>query len=64
MNRNVEIIFAGIFGTVAVLGIFATRKYFKDRAYKSDYSDHHLLFGNQKKSYANPNDGVELDAFL
>ncbi|MDP9957572.1 MULTISPECIES: hypothetical protein [Epilithonimonas] len=65
MNRNVEIIFAGLFGTAAVLGIFAARKYFKNKIYNSEYSDHHLLFGNSKrKYYASPNDGVELDAFL
>ena len=64
MNRNLEIIFAGLFGTTAVLSAILVRKYLKDKIYSSDYSDHHLLFGNQKKSYANPNDGVELDAFL
>ncbi|KFC24264.1 hypothetical protein [Chryseobacterium sp. FH1] len=64
MNRNVEIVLAGIFGTATVLGILVARKYLKNRIYNSDYSDHHLLFGHQRKSYANPNDGVELDAFL
>ena len=64
MKRNVEIIFAGIFGTAAVLGVLTARKYFKNKIYNTDYSDHHLLFGNQKKSYANPNDGIELEAFL
>jgi len=65
MNRNVEIIFAGLFGTAAVLGIFAARKYFKNKIYNSEYSDHHLLFGNSNRSpYAAVDDGVELDAFL
>ncbi|MFC0343590.1 hypothetical protein [Epilithonimonas hispanica] len=64
MNRNIEIIFAGLFGTAAVLSAIAVRKYLKNRIYKSDYSDHHLLFGSPKKCYASPNDGVELDAFL
>lgn len=64
MKRNIEIIFAGLFGTAAVLSAIAVRKYLKNRIYKSDYSDHHLLFGSPKKCYASPNDGVELDAFL
>ena len=50
MKRNVEIVLAGIFGTATVLGIVLARKYLKNRIYNSDYSDHHLLFGNQKKS--------------
>lgn len=63
MNKKVEIIFAGIFGTAAVLGVLAARRYFKSKIYNNDYSDHHLLFGNSKrKPYAA--DGVELDAFL
>lgn len=65
MNRNLEIIFAGIFGTTAVLSAILVRKYLKNKVYNSDYSDHHLLFGNSKrKHYASPNDGIELDAFL
>ncbi|KFC23722.1 hypothetical protein IO89_03910 [Epilithonimonas lactis] len=65
MKRNVEIIFAGIFGTAAVLGVLVARKYLRNRVYNSDYSDHHLLFGNSKRSpYAAADDGVELDAFL
>ncbi len=65
MKRNVEIIFAGIFGTAAVLGVLVARKYIKKKIYNSDYSDHHLLFGTSKrKPYAAYDDGVELDAFL
>jgi len=65
MSRNVEIIFAGIFGTAAVLGVLAARKYLKNRLYTSEYSDHHLLFENSKRApYAGAGDGVELDAFL
>ncbi|SHK14040.1 hypothetical protein [Epilithonimonas mollis] len=64
MKNSIEIIFAGIFGTAAVLSVIAARKYFKNKVYNSDYSDHHLLFGSPRKAYANPNDGVELDAFL
>ncbi|GEM_PF-964434 len=64
MKNSLEIIVAGLFGTATVLGIFAARKYFKNKLYNSDYSDHHLLFGTPRKAYANPNDGVELDAFL
>lgn len=65
MNRHVEIIFAGIFGTATVLGVLIARKYFRNKIYNSDYSDHHRLFGNSKRSpYAAMDDGVELDAFL
>ncbi|WP_379967348.1 hypothetical protein [Epilithonimonas sp. UC225_85] len=65
MKRNVEIIFAGLFGTAAVLGVLAARKYLRNRVYHSDYSDHHLLFGNSKRRpYAASDDGIELDAFL
>lgn len=65
MKRHVEIIFAGIFGTAAVLGVLVARKYLRNRVYNSDYSDHHLLFGNSKRSpYAAYDDGIELDAFL
>lgn len=64
MKRNFEILFAGLFGTVAVLSVIATRKYFKNKSYNSEYSDYHLLFGNPSKTYAAPGDGVELDAFL
>lgn len=64
MKRNFEILIAGLFGTVAVLSVIATRKYFKNKIYNSEYSDHHLLFGDSSKTYASPGDGVELDAFL
>jgi hypothetical protein len=65
MKRNVEILFAGIFGTAAVLGVLAARKYLRNRVYNSDYADHHRLFGIGKRSpYAAYDDGVELDAFL
>jgi len=65
MKRNVEIIFAGIFGTAAVLGVLVARKYLRNRVYNSDYSDHHHLFGNSRRNpYAAADDGVELDAFL
>lgn len=64
MKNSIEIIFAGLFGTATVLGIFAARKYFREKVYNTDYSDHHMLFGKSDKSYAHPNDGVELDAFL
>ncbi|MCG2793881.1 MAG: hypothetical protein L6262_10095 [Weeksellaceae bacterium] len=65
MKRNVEIIFAGIVGTAAILSVLLARKYFKKRIYNSDYSDHHLLFGNSKRSpYSAGGDGIELDAFL
>ena len=65
MKRNVEIILAGIFGTATVLGVLVARKYLRNRVYNSDYSDHHRLFGNSKRSpYAAADDGVELDAFL
>ncbi len=65
MNRNLEIIFAGIFGTATVLGAIAVRRYFKNKIYHSDYCDHHLLFSSPRnKNYASSNQGVELEAFL
>ncbi|AZI38910.1 hypothetical protein [Epilithonimonas vandammei] len=65
MNRNLEIIFAGLFGTTAVLSAILVRKYLKDKIYSSDYSDHHLLFSSPiNKNYASSHQGVELEAFL
>lgn len=65
MKKNVEIIFAGLFGTATVLGVLAARKYFKRKIYHTDYADHHHLFGSSKRRpYAAIGDGVELDAFL
>ncbi|HAP96260.1 hypothetical protein [Epilithonimonas hominis] len=64
MKNSIEIIFAGLFGTTAILSVIAARKYFKNRLYNSDYSDHHRLFSSPRKPYAAVGDGVELDAFL
>jgi len=64
MKRNIEIIFAGLFGTAAVLSAIAVRKYLKNRIYNSDYSDHHLLFSSPRKPYTGSGDGIELEAYL
>lgn len=64
MKRNFEILLAGLLGTVTVIGVIATRKYFKNKLYHSDYTDHHLLFDQSSNTYGSPEDGVELDAFL
>lgn len=65
MKRNAEIIFFGLFGTAAVLSVLVARKYLKNKIYKSDYSDHHLLFGHSKSSfYSGGEEGIELEAFL
>ena len=65
MKKNMDVLFAGVVGSIAVFGIIAMRNYMKNKNYKRDYNDHHKLFGSKpKKHYYDYGDSIEINAFL